>query len=153
MGCAPIELPRGERRRRWWMLAAAAAVAGLVVSIPSQYRTDHHELAELTRQQRIQNELLTLVNRGAIAARCEPIGVSNHAPVPLLALWLEIPPSEIANLQARTIAQGTFVDPADAEVQNDYILDPNDPHRAVAVPPGFTATHTNRSWWVFQKCS
>ncbi len=65
--------------------------------------------------------------------------MTNHAPVPLLALWLEAPPSEIANLQVTKIAYGTFVDPANAEVQKEYILDPNDPHQPVAVPSGFTA--------------
>ncbi len=99
--CGWMELPRGDPHRRWWMAAAAVAVVALAASIPSQYRTDHHELNALARQQRIQNELDRAGARGAITTRCEPIGVTNHAPVPLLALWLEAPPSEIANLQAQ----------------------------------------------------
>jgi hypothetical protein len=123
------------------------------VSIPSQYHTDHHELDELARQQRIQNALLTLVREGAISTRCEPIGVANHAPIPLLALWLGSPPSEILNLQVQTLARGTYVDPANAEVQNHYILDPNDPHRPVGVPAGFTLTRSSPSWLIFEHCS
>ena len=150
--CGWMELPRGDPRRRWWMAAAAVSVVALVASIPSQYRADHHELNELARQQRIQNELTALVRAGAITARCEPIGVTNHAPIPLLALWLEAPPNQIVNPQMQQIAHGTFVDPADAEVQKHYILDPNDPHQPVAVPTGFTVTHTNRSWRIFRHC-
>lgn len=153
--CGWTLLPPGDPRRRWWMLAAALVVGGLVASIPSQYRTDHHELQELARQQRIQADLLALVHQGAIAARCEPIGVPNHAPIPLLALWLQSAPAEIVSAQQRTIAHGTFVEPANEEVQRHYILNANDPHepnQPVAVPPGFTATHTSRSWLVFQRC-
>ncbi len=150
--CGWMELPRGDPHRRWWLLAATVSVVALLVGVPSQYRANHHQLNELGRQQRIQNELLALVRADAITTRCEPIGVTNHAPLPLLALWLETPPRAIANLQMATIARGTFVDPADREVENDYILDRNDPHRAVAVPAGFTVTRTNRSWRILQRC-
>jgi hypothetical protein len=151
--CGWMELPRGDPHRRWWMAAAAVSVVALLASIPSQYRIDHRELNELGRQQRIQNELTSLVDAGAIATNCEPIGVTNHAPVPLLALWLETPPSEIANLQTQKIARGTFVDPANAEVQTHYILDRNDPHQPVAVPTGFTVARTNRSWRILKRCA
>jgi hypothetical protein len=151
--CGWIELPRGDPHRRWWRAAAAVSVVALAASIPFQYRIDHHELNALGRQQRIQNELTALVRADAITTRCEPIGVTNHAPVPLLALWLEASPSAIANLQTQRIAHGTFVDPANAEVQKDYILDRNDPHQPVAVPTGFMVTHTNRSWRILQRCA
>jgi hypothetical protein len=148
-------LPAGHGGRRWWMLAAALVAVGLVVSIPAQYRTDHHELWELARQQRIQNDLTELVDEGAISARCEPVGVPNHAPIPLLALWLQTPPTEIVSAQVRTIAHGTYVDPATREVQENYILnrnDPNEPDTAPVVPAGFTATRTSSSWLIFQRC-
>jgi hypothetical protein len=150
--CGWAELPRGDPHRRWWMLAAAVSVVALLASIPSQYRTDRHQLGELGAQQRIQNELLSLVRAGAITTTCEPIGVPNHAPIPLLALWLETPPGEFANLQVQTLARGTFVGPANKEVQERYILDLNDPHRPVGVPAGFTQTHANHSWRIFQRC-
>jgi hypothetical protein len=151
--CGWMELPRDDPHRRWWMAAAAVSVVALLASIPSQYRLNHRELNALGRQQRIQNELTALVRADAITTSCEPIGVTNHAPLPLLALWLEAPPSTIANLQTTKIAHGTFVDPADAEVQKEYILDRNDPHQPVAVPAGFTVTHTNRSWRILQRCA
>jgi hypothetical protein len=150
--CGWMELPRGDPHRHWWMAAAAVSVVALMASIPSQYRANHRQLNALGRQQRIQNELTALVRAGAVTTGCEPIGVTNHAPVPLLALWLETPPRTIANLQVQKIAHGTFVDPANSEVQKEYILDRNDPHQPVAVPAGFTATRTNRSWRILQRC-
>ena len=38
------------------------------------------------------------------------------------------------------------------EVEEDYVLDPHDPHLPVNVPPGFTEVHSNGSWLVFQRC-
>jgi hypothetical protein len=150
--CGWWELPSGDRRRRWWLAAAAVGAVALLASIPSQYRTNHHQLQALGRQQRIQNELIALVRAHAIATACKPIGVPNHAPLPLLALWLETPPSELANLQSQTLTRGTYVDPADTEVQTEYILDPNDPHHPVKVPSNFALTRANRSWRVWERC-
>ncbi len=151
--CGWLLLDRADRRRRWWMLAAGAVAVALLAYAPAQYHGVHHELDELGRQQQIQDDLTALVEDGVIAARCEPVGVPNHAPIPLLALWLESSPAEIVSAQVREIAHGTYIQPADAEVQRDYILDPNDPHPRVAVvPPGFLATHDNRSWIVYQRC-
>ncbi len=127
---------------------------GLVVSIPSQYKTDHHQLQALARQQQIQDDLETLVDEGAITAGCEPIGVPNHAPIPLLALRLETPPAQIVSARVRTISHGTYIDPADEGVRRDYVLNNNDPNEnaKASVPPGFTAIRTSRDWLIFQRC-
>jgi hypothetical protein len=148
-------LPPGHRGRRWWGAAAALVAVGLVASIPSQYRTDHHELQALARQQRIQDDLERLVDEGAITARCEPIGVPNHAPIPLLALRLQAPPATVVSAQVRTIAHGTYVDPANEEVRREYVLNRNDPNEDAPAnpPPGFKATRTSRDWLIFQRCT
>jgi hypothetical protein len=152
--CGWAELPRGDPRRRWWMAAAAAVLVVFVVTGPAQYNADHNQLDALARQQQAQDDLIALVHEGAVTARCEPIGVPNHAPIPLLALWLESPPAAIVSAQVQAIVHGTYVAPATAEVRRDYILDRNDPHpRPAAVPPGFTPTHANRSWRVYQRCN
>jgi hypothetical protein len=78
--------------------------------------------------------------------------VPNHAPIPLLALYLKTSPQNIVSAQVKPISSGQYVDPADKQVEQDYVLDPNDPHLPVSVPPGFTETASNRSWLIFQRC-
>jgi hypothetical protein len=107
---------------------------------------------KLARQQSIQDDLVALVRDGSINLRCGPVGVPNHAPVPLLALFLETTPANVVSAQNRTIESGQYVDPASKDVEDDYVLDPHDPHRPVNVPPGFLAAHANRTWLIFQRC-
>jgi hypothetical protein len=145
-------LPREDPRRRWWMAGGALVLVGLLASIPSQYHSTHRELDKLARQESIQNDLLALVSDHAITRRCEPVGVPNHAPIPLLALYLQTSPRKIVSAEATQITSGTYVDPASKEVEDDYVLDPHDPHLPVTVPPGFTETHANRSWLIFAHC-
>ena len=120
----------------------------------SQYKTDHKELKALARQQQIQSNLETLVDEGAITTRCEPVGVPNHAPIPLLALRLQTPPTQIVSAQVRTITHGTYIDPADAEVRREYVLNQHDPNENAPAtpPPGFTATRTSRDWLIYKRC-
>ena len=145
-------LPREDPRRRWWMAGGALVLVALLASIPSQYHSAHRELDKLAHQESIQNDLLALVSDHAITRRCEPVGVPNHAPIPLLALYLQTSPRKIVSAEARQITSGTYVDPASKEVEDDYVLDPHDPHLPVTVPPGFTETHANRSWFIFAHC-
>jgi hypothetical protein len=150
--CGWMLLARDDPRRRWWIAGAALVLVALLAYIPTQYRVDHKELRELARQQRIQDDLVALVDRGAIRARCEPIGVPNHAPIPLLALWLRGDPSEIVSAQQRAIARGTYLAPANAGVQEKYILDKAERAHPVSVPPGFAASGGNRSWRIYERC-
>jgi hypothetical protein len=146
-------LSPSDRRRPWWMGAAALLLLVLLAYAPSEYRSAHHELSNLARQQRIQNELLALVKDGRISLRCGRVEVTNHAPIPLLALYLKTSPGRIVSAQSEQIKKGTYVEPADAEVQKDYILDRQDPPpREVNPPPGFRASSTSRSWLVFESC-
>ena len=145
-------LPREDPRRRWWMAGGALVLVALLAYIPTQYRTAHRELTKLARQETFQNELVALVEDGSITRRCEPVGVPNHAPIPLLALYLETSPRKIVSAEASPIAHGTYVDPASKEVEDDYVLDPHDPHLPVEVPPGFTEAHANSAWFIFEHC-
>ena len=145
-------LPREDARRRWWMAAGALVFLALLVSSPFQYNSAHSELRKLARQESIQNELLALVEDGSISRRCEPVGVPNHAPIPLLALYLETSPRQIVSAEVNPITHGTYVDPASKEIEDDYVLDPHDPHLPVTVPPGFTEAHANGSWFIFARC-
>jgi hypothetical protein len=143
----------GDPRRRWWMAGGALVVVALLAYAPAQYRSAHRELGKLARQQSIEGDLLALVDDGAISLRCGPVGVPNHAPIPLLALYLKTSPANIRSAQVGSISRGVYVDPASREVEADYVLDRRDPHQAVTVPPGFTEARANRSWLIFQRCS
>jgi hypothetical protein len=142
-----------DPRRRWWMAAGAAVIVALLAYAPSQYRSADRELAKLARQQHIEGQLLALVDDHAVNISCGPVGVPNHAPIPLLALYLKTSPRNIVNAQVGHIASGVYVDPATREVERDYVLDPRDPVKPVSVPPGFTESHANSSWLIFQRCS
>jgi hypothetical protein len=146
-------LERGDPRRRWWMAGGALVLVVLLAYAPSQYRSAHSELDKLARQQSIEDDLLALVDDHAINLRCGPVGVPNHAPIPLLSLYLKTSPGNIVSAQVAPISSGVYVDPASKEVEEDYVLDPHDPHLPVTVPPGFTEAHANRSWLIFQRCS
>jgi hypothetical protein len=146
-------LDRRDPRRRWWMAGGALALAALLAYGPTQYRSAHREMDKLARQQSIQDDLLALVDDRSITLRCGPVGVPNHAPIPLLALYLKTSPANVISAQVTPIASGVYVDPASREVEEDYVLDPHDPHLPVSVPPGFTEVNANRSWLIFQRCS
>ena len=147
-----VTLQPWQPGRRPWIVIGALIVAGLIASAPSQYRSAHRQLHDLARQEAIQDDLTALVASGAINLRCGPVGVPNHAPIPLLALYLKTSPANVRNAQAGSIASGVYVDPASREVEDEYVLDPHDPHRAVTVPPGFREAATNRSWLIFRRC-
>jgi hypothetical protein len=147
-------LPHGDPRRRWWIAAGALVLVALIAYIPSQYSSAHRQLGKLARTHEIEGELLVLVDEHAINLRCGPIGVPNHAPVPLLALYLETSPRNIVSPEAGHIANGIYVDPASREVEEDYVLDLRDPvPKHVSVPPGFTESSASRSWLIFQRCA
>jgi hypothetical protein len=145
-------LPGGDPRRRWWMIAGGLVLAALLAYSPGQYRSAHRELDKLARQQSIQNDLLALVKDHVVTLRCGAVGVPNHAPIPLLALYLKTSPTHVVNGQLAGLSSGEYIDPASKEIEQDYVLDPHDPHVPVEVPPGFTEVHANRSWLVFRRC-
>jgi hypothetical protein len=135
------------------MIGAALVLLALIAYAPSQYRAAHRELENLGRQQGIEGDLLALVDDKAITLRCGPVGVSNHAPVPLLALYLKASPRRIVSPESGSIGTGVYVDPASRKVERDYVLDKRDPHAAPRVPPGFKRVATNRSWLIFMRCA
>ena len=145
-------LPARDPRRRWWIAGGALVLVALLAYAPSQYRAAHGQLDELARYHAIEGELVALVSSHAINLRCGPIGVPNHAPVPLLSLYLKTSPRNIVSPESGHIASGIYVDPASKEVEAVYVLDKLDPVEHASVPPGFHEVATSRSWLVFQGC-
>lgn len=146
-------MPR-DGRRLGWALAGTAVLIGMLASIPNQHRSIDAQLSNLGRQERIQNSLLALVRRGAISTRCGPVGVPNHAPIPLLALYLRTRPGRVVSAQVQRITRGIYVEAANHEVRQGYILDPHEPKPLTPmVPYGFTPLGSNGSWLVYEHCA
>jgi len=146
-------LERDDPRRRRWMAAGALIALALLAYAPAQYRSANREFKKLASQERVEDDLVALVASGAVNLRCGPVGVPNHAPIPLLALYLKASPERIQSPESGRIGSGIYVDPASREVERDYQLDKRDPHEAVSVPAGFTESASNRSWRIFRRCS
>jgi hypothetical protein len=142
-----------DPRRRWWIVGGALVLIALAAYIPTQYREAHTELRKLAHTHSIEGDLVALVRDHTIGLQCGPVEVPNHAPIPLLSLYLKTSPVNVISAQVHQIEYGTYVDPASREVEDDYVLDPRDPHLPVSVPPGFEESATNRSWLIFTHCS
>jgi hypothetical protein len=145
-------LPARDPRRRWWIAGGALVLVALLAYTPAQYRAAHRQLDALARYHAIEGELVALVSSHAINLRCGPVGVPNHAPVPLLSLYLKTSPRNIVSPESGHIASGIYVDPASKEVETIYVLDKLDPVEHASVPPGFRESATSASWLVFQGC-
>ncbi|HUA73538.1 MAG TPA: hypothetical protein VL988_02155 [Solirubrobacteraceae bacterium] len=146
-------LDPSDPRRRWWIAGGALVLLALLAFTPAQVKSAHREMGKLARQQAIQDDLIALVENGSVNLRCGPVGVPNHAPVPLVALYLGASPAKVVSAQTGAVSYGQYLDPASKEVEDDYVLDPHDPHRPVNVPPGFVESHASRTWLIFQRCS
>jgi hypothetical protein len=149
-------LPPGHPRRRLWQAGSVACMIAILAFIPWN-ATRLHETFDsgnpakqsLAAQLRIENDLVALTKRHAISTGCGKIGVPYHTPIPLLALELHTSP---ANIVAREIARGTFIQAASKAVLRTYVLDLNDPTVVYPVPAGFRLTAANRSWHVYERC-
>ncbi len=140
-------------RRRWQAFAALTALL-FVALLPHQVDLISDLRGSIATQQRIRDDLHSLVDAGAFGGHCGPISVPNHRPLPLLALWLDRRPSRIvSSSEQRQPDRGYFLDPASAFVERNFTLDPNDPRRlTAAVPPGFRLRAQNRSWKLYVRC-
>jgi hypothetical protein len=150
-------LPEGDRRRRPWAWFGLVTLVLLLAFTPAQVSRLTSLRDALATQDRIQDDLRAFVREppGRLRAGCAPIGVPNHRPVPLLALWVKLPPERVVSLQGgRTLALGSYAQPATPRVAKDYVLDPRDRSQAIPPPPaGFGLTGANRSWRIWQRCA
>jgi hypothetical protein len=148
-------LPRGDRRRRPWAWFGVATLVALAAFTPAQVSRIDALRRALARQDRIQADLAALARtpEPAIRPGCAPVTVPNHRPVPLLALWLDVPPRGIVSAQEQQPRRGTWITPATPGVARDYILDPRDLDKRIAPPPpGFARAGADASWRVFVRC-
>lgn len=148
-----MALAREHPWRRRWQLAGALVVVALLAFTPRQAQRIDALRSTIGIQRDIRDDLHALAQRPPLRSACRPVTVPNHRPVPLLALWLELPPREIVSAQLRTPRRGVYVDPASARVERNFILDPKDPGVLSAeVPRGFRRTAQNPSWVIYARC-
>jgi hypothetical protein len=145
-----LDVARGSPQRMWWARFGALALVALVVFVPDQARRVERLRNALSTQEAIQTQLAAVVRPGL---PCRPAAVPNRRPIPLLALWLELDPIEIADAQSRPPGTGTYLMPATPEVARDYILDRRDRDRRVPAPPqGFERLRANAGWILYARC-
>lgn len=151
-----LELPRGRLRTRWTVAAAVLLVA-FFGSTATHQRDKLESLRDgIQLRGKIQDDLRDLTrggSTGGLLARCGPIYVPNHRPVPVLAYYLDRDPKEIVSAQLVRPTRGVYVAPATAVVRDKFVLDPHDP-RKVAVPlhpAGFARAGGNESWNVYAR--
>jgi hypothetical protein len=148
-------------RRTAWMAAGALVAVVLIVFAPAQADRVNDLGDKIAHQDRIQADLHDLADSGAFEPGCAPVSVPNSRPVPMLALWLDRPPSGIVpgrrvedgELVGAEPLEGYYVRPAFPEIGDEFELDPNDPgERRGRVPPGFEFVEVNESWELFAAC-
>jgi hypothetical protein len=141
-------------RRPWQFLSLVAAIV-IVAFIPSQRIRLNHAFQALHRQQQVEHALIALVRIGVIEhVGCGPIGVTNHRPIPQLALLMRISPGSFIDTQLRpTINRGTYIRPASSKYAQAYVLEPTEASSAVSPAPlGFSLAARNASWQVYKYC-
>jgi hypothetical protein len=139
-------LPREHHGRRAWTVLGAIALAAIVLFFPLQQVDRLDALKDdIAARDRIQADLRELAERPDVkrALRaCTRVYVPSHRLVPLLALWADARPSEIATARA---SGGCVVFPANARVAELAVLDPNEPGASLGRYNGPVAAR-NRSW-------
>ena len=141
-------------RRRWQIFAGVVALM-FVVWAPNQWDLDSTVHRDLSNQGTIERDLSHLVDAGAFAKPlCGPIAVPNHRAIPRLAFGLEVKPTAMVGVSEEGIPRrGYYLDPANAFVIHNFILDPNDPTSFSLSPPaGFREVARNESWILYRRC-
>ena len=148
--------PDHPRRRLWQAAAVVVAVAVVATSAlwqaPRFTKTFGSTKAadqSLDAQQRIADDLKSLVREHILTSACLPISVPYATPIPLLALELHISPAEIV---VGTREHGTYLATTTSAVYIQYQLDRNDPRREGGVPSSFVLLAGNGSWDVYSSC-
>jgi hypothetical protein len=144
-----LRLEPGHPWRTRWAAIGAALIVAFAAFGPNQAG----RISDLRAAMGIQAEILRDLHAISDEIPCRPVAVPNHRPVPHLAIWTGIPPTQIVSAQLRQPTAGTYVDPATPRVLRNFTLDPRDPKRlTAAVPPGFERTAANRSWVLYARC-
>lgn len=149
-----LELPREDPWRVRWIAGAVVTVLALLVFIPSQVDRIRNTRAALVTQTKILDELHALVGRFPWEG-CGGVTVPNRRPVPQLALWTGLPPSEFHSVQGLRYWPPPSISPTSQSVADQFILDARD--RDKRLPPlpradGTISDAQGRYWAITGAC-
>jgi hypothetical protein len=139
-----LSLPPEHPGRKLWRPVGIAAIAAIALFFPLQ-QVDRLDLMkdDIAARDQIQADLKDLVQEPDVRRdlhACTRVYVPSHRPVPLIALYADLPPNRVVAGKGR----GCAILPANQRVAALAVLDPNEPVvRALNVPG---AGVMNRSW-------
>jgi hypothetical protein len=143
----------GTLRRRW-ALGGVVLLVAFAAYTPANVSGLDHLRDGIQLRGRIEDDLRSLARSAAgkpTLERCATVYVPNHRPVPILAWQLDRRADDFVSAALVRPSRGAFVAPANALVEQKFVLDPNDPQRVtVTVPPGFRRVTANRSWILYE---
>ena len=147
-----LSLERDDPWRRRWAAFAALVVVATVAFGPQQANRLRDLRERIADQERIRDQLHDVTEEPAFDRDCSRIALPSTQGVPLLALWLDLRPSEISTLPVAPRPNGYLIEPANREVAELFALDPNDPRSRFVPPIRLATTIANSSWLVFGSC-
>lgn len=154
-------LAHTDSLRSRWRAGAAVLIVAILAFVPSQVGRLDSLRTDIGNRARVQADLHALVHEPRVQSllrRCGRVFVPNHGQVPLLALWADRRPAQIASAELdRPSATGLYFGPATAQAAKLSILDPRDPRRYPPLAPGqgpprYRAVARNGSWVLFASC-
>ena len=145
--------------RSRWRAGGVAVLAALLLFAPVQLDRLDALRDDIAKRDLIQADLRDLVREPAVQAelaRCDPLYVPGHRPIPLVAYWSGKRPRDIRSYgTAPPGPEGLTLIAATAEVARLAILDPREPgapHPEVSRIDGRLVAE-NRSWFITTTCS
>jgi hypothetical protein len=154
-------LAADNRLRHGWRIGGLVVLAAILVFLPNQVdrlTTLHDDIAA---RQRVDADLHSLVKdpdvrpalRRSPEDGCLPLYAPNHRPVPQLAYWTGLRPSQIVTPARRPPrAEDLFLAPANARVAKLSILDKRDVTAPARRPARTRVLARNRSWVIYSGC-
>ncbi|MFN2612727.1 MAG: hypothetical protein ABR536_05100 [Solirubrobacterales bacterium] len=150
-----LSLERQHPWRRRWAAFGIVVVLAMLVFAPQQFNRLSDLRDSLGEQEQIRNDLHAVTEEPRFDRSCRRISIPSTQGVPLLALWLDLRPSQIST-SAAPPSPGYLIAPANTEVAERFALDRHDPAGA-GLPPGINlrlaTTAANSSWLVFGACA
>jgi hypothetical protein len=139
-----LSLPPEHPGRKLWRPVGIAAIAAIALFFPLQ-QVDRLDLMkdDIAARDQIQADLKDLVQEPDVRRdlhACTRVYVPSHRPVPLIALYADLPPNRVVAGKGR----GCAILPANQRVAALAVLDPNEPVVHALNVPG--AGVMNRSW-------